>query len=423
MKNLILALIAMQMVSLSAHASDECNDMMHSLNSSRASQIGKSADRTVEYAPGKMLVYSRKTGEVFLNREGTLTQLNRLAEVRDQELSLLPNGKVVVSGGSIGMSANTKISIIDPSQQTETWVADAHEQRLGHEQFVLDDKSILLVGGRKPFGWKAPSIEQVDLNTGMSKQIDLKEATAKIEALSVKSGTLNLSKNLNIDTAKIFESSPRDRVIEYASGKKLFYLDRSGEVFFYDVKQESFEAFVRYEKIAGQKLSLRSDGKIVLTGGWLKGRYPKSTVSIIDPIRKTETVMAKMQDERQGYLQILINDRSLLLIGGEMPTHMIESIDLETGRSHIIGTTRVTRPHQLKLLEHGDLVVMGDSLGWGNQGLVDVIDLSIGRVTSMHLETPRYNAEIKSSGIRTITFSGGVDRAGNALTSEEVIHY
>lgn len=134
-------------------------------------------------------------------------------------------------------------------------------------------------------------------------------------------------------------------------------------------------------KISNFELTLLSDGRVLASGGTVDkgGRYEiVSELAIVDPAKKSLKRLEQLKVPREDHSVVQLRDGRIFLIGGETEskyaddgttnlTNSVEELDLQAGKSKIVGRILVPR-HGVIAEAVGDreILIVG---GWNERSI------------------------------------------------------
>lgn len=364
------------------------------------SNLGASTAKTAELFRDSLESFTPASDTMSLGRQG-------------HTATLLPNGKVLVAGGSTGdgitTSENTDTAeLYDLGSGTFTLLASTMSSRRNwHTASLLPDGRVLLAGG---FGF------------AYRNTADLFDPA---------SGTFTEAAS----TMSVARSSHTATVLR--SGKVLIAGGRgpSGHTNAVDLFDPATGTFSSPAPMTvarmGHTATLLPDGKVLITGGREKdavfGEPPLASAELFDPVTESFTSLPAMTSPRAEHTATLLPTGQVLLTGGDTGTRFsnaAELFDPAAGTFTALPGTMTSERyfHKATLLPSGQVLITGG----GNmvQGMIgnsaELFDPATRTFTALppmtavrHFDT----ATLLSDGTVLITGGPGTPR-GNANTAE-----
>ncbi len=184
------------------------------------------------------------------------------------------------------------------------------------------------------------------------------------------------------------------------------------------------------EPRASHTATLRSDGTILIVGGFRKGPDGRSQIyarssEVIDPAHGTVTAGPAMAEARSGHLAVLLGDGSLLVAGGWGEAGALRSaerLDPATGRWERVGDLGATRGGSTAtLLEGGAVLIAGGGDDDTKHDSLELYDASKRAFRPAgRLAAPRqgHTATLLADG--RVLLAGGETRGGSVVATAEV---
>jgi len=233
-----------------------------------------------------------------------------------QTATLLPNGKVLVTGGFSSESdcpgagitpALTTAELYDPFNGSFAATGSMAEDRGGHSAILLANGKVLIAGGGKMGGDRPPFFG---------------DGSVGAEIYDPATGAFTSTGNMG-----------------------------TGRV--------------------GQTATLLSNGKVLITGGWT-GSQPTATAELYDPGTGAFSQTGSLRSARAGHTATALQDGSVLIAGGfttyhagtdQFGTDTAEIYNPATDLFQVTGSMAVARwLHTATLLPNGTVLVVGDSV-------------------------------------------------------------
>jgi N-acetylneuraminic acid mutarotase len=323
--------------------------------------------------------------------------------------SLLPNGKVVVVGGS-SASALASAELYDPNTATWSTLSQLNTARVYHLATVLTNGKIIVTGGLasptplSPVPGQALSVvESYDLFAG---------AWSSTGALS---------------TARVGHTAtllPNGLVLVaggYTAGSGATYL-ASAEL--YDSTQNVWRATGSLNQArAGHTATLLANGKVLVAGG-VGPAGPVGSTEIYDPATGTWSLAGNLNVARDDHAATLLANGDVLIAGGLAQSSALNSAEIYDPVGKVwtlVGNLAAPRENlTLTLLPTGQALAVGGQSAGVPVGTAELFDPASGNWTPTGtLNTPR------SSHTATLLPNGKVLVAGgqgstSALSSAEL---
>jgi hypothetical protein len=285
----------------SSFASAEVYDPASGTWSAGASMISHRADHTATLLPnGKVLVSggyiansALASAEVYDPASGTWSATTSMATPRHAyTATLLPNGKVLVTGGW-NYSSLASAEVYDPASGTWSATASMASARHWHTATLLANGKVLVVGG------------SVSGNGSSS--------LASAEVYDPASGTWSATASMTL-ARHVHEATllPNGKVL-VTGGRNGGYL-ASAEV--YDPASGTWSATASMASAhSAHEATLLPNGKVLVSGTG-DGPTPTSSAEVYDPASGTWSVAASMTTAREGHTATSLPSGQVLVSGG-----------------------------------------------------------------------------------------------------------
>lgn len=357
--------------------------------------------------------------------------------------TLLPSGKVLISGGVNENATLSSALLYDPTTNVFTATGSMITPRADHTSTLLNDGKVLVTGGDNSVG-AIQSAEIYDPATGVWTQtkVGMKVVRTQHTATLLWSGKVLIDGGKSADlydpatdsfTATI--GLPINRKSHLASllqdGTVLItggYVDnissKSAEI--YDPNTQIFTQLANSMKIAraNHTSTLLPSGLVFITGGF-SGTSPHKETEVYDPVAKTFTLDTSMIYNRSNHRAILQGDGRVVIIGG---------VTLESG---FLAADEVYSPvtktwtlyqtllqnragHTATMLQSGKILVVGGVTGNQTLQSAEILDPVTHAFTSIgNMKVPRneHRATLLNDGT-VLLEAGSTDSV--MLTSAEI---
>jgi hypothetical protein len=278
-----------------------------------------------------------------------------------QTATLLPNGKVLMTGGFSSDSdcpgagitpALTTAELYDPLNGSFAATGSMAEDRGGHTATLLTSGKVLIVGGGKVGGDEPPFFG---------------DGSVTAEVYDPATGAFTSTGNMG-----------------------------TGRV--------------------GQTATLLSNGKVLITGGWT-GSQPTATAELYDPGTGTFSQTGSLTSARAGHTATALQDGSVLITGGFTTYHAGDQVGSDTGEIYnpatglfqATGSMAVARwLHTATLLPDGTVLVVGDSVV---SELYDPVAKSFLPTASTETRRSGHSATLLQNG--NVLVIGGFESSGS----------
>ena len=318
---------------------------------------------------GKVLVTGGSYGPGLASADlydpvsGTWTATSSVNAANGHTATLLPNGKVLVAGGTVFENGHflvvSRASLYDPASGTWTATGSLTTARSIHRATLLPNGKVLVVGG---FGESS--------------------AIANAELYDPSSGTWTATGSLATARSECTATLLPNRKVLAAGGFNDSGAIASAEL--YDPASGTWTATGslgarRYAYMAG---TLLPDGKVLFAGGY-GGSTILASTELYDPVTETWSATGSLGTARVNYEATLLRDGKVLVAGGNDNTSLVlASAELydpasetwtTTGR---LATARVG--HTATLLPNGKMLVAG---GYDGSSYLASAELYVGPPT------------------------------------------
>lgn len=216
--------------------------------------------------------------------------------------TLLPTGKVLIAGGSVGTDA-----LYDPAGGTCSQAGSLATSRARHTATLLPDGRVLVVGGSGG-GCELSSAELYDSSGKLCSGAGSLESPREYHSATL------------LPSGKVLVAGGRGRGRILASAE------------LYDPSSNTWSPAGKLVKARYQhSASLLPSGKVLIAGGW-GGSPCLASAELYDPASNTWADAGGLATPRQGHTATLLASGKLLLVGGE------------NGRLHFVAAAELYDP-------------------------------------------------------------------------------
>src|SRR5579863_2924900 len=276
--------------------------------------------------------------------------------------TLLPNGKVLLTGGTDGSRILNTAELYDPVANTFTALsATMTTARAYHTATLLPNGLALLTGGwnGSPTALNTAELYDPVANTFTALSATMTTARAYHTATLLPNGEVLLTGGWNgsgsiLNTAEVYEALPPSA--------------------------QTFTALSATMTTAreGHRATLLPNGQVLVTGGFNNGSSALNTAELYDPVANTFTALtATMTSARQFHMAALLPNGQVLLTGGtdgsgtvlntaelyDPVAQTFTALSATTGTPITMTSTR--QGHTATLLPNGQVLLTGGTDGSG----------------------------------------------------------
>jgi galactose oxidase-like protein/Kelch motif protein len=361
--------------------------------------------------------------------------------------TLLPSGKVLITGGQNENAWLNSAVLYDPSRGTFSPTGNMNYSRAFHTSTLLPDGTVLITGGEQ--GSDLPLVKTAELYNPISGQFTVAAhlmtiAREKHTATLLADGRVLIVGGKQADTydpsTQVFTKTPNSptnrtshAAVTLPAGTVLItggYVGRQpvGDAWVFTPSTNKFTLLAATMLIprANHAMTLMLNGKVLVTGGF-SGTSPHDQVDIFDPVPQTFSVGPKMLFHRSNHNQLLLPDGRVLVVGGTT----LESGFLATNEVYDPNATAWSIDSQMTenrtgctatLLQNGQVLVAGGLTGNKTLQTAEILDPFTHAFTSLgNMQIPRnqHTDTLLANG-RVLLAAGSTD--ADFLRSAEIFN-
>jgi N-acetylneuraminic acid mutarotase len=298
----------------------------------------------VVVAGGSKLSSALASAELYNPASGTWTATGSLGAARDSHTAtLLPNGKVLVAGGNNSSGDLASAELYDPASGSWTATGNLGAARDNHTATLLPNGKVLVAGGQNSSGSSLASAELYDPASGTWT------ATGSLGAVRRNHAATLL---------------PNGEVL-LAGGFGIGGALASAEL--YDPASGTWTTAGSLGTARGSHTAtLLPNGKVVVAGG-NNGSGDLASAELYDPASGSWTVTGSLATARRNHRATLLPNGQALVAGGNNSGGDLASVELYDPASETWATTgslvTLRENHTATLLPNGKVVVAGGTNG------------------------------------------------------------
>ena len=375
---------------------------------------------------------------------GTFSTTGNMSKRRaEHATTLLPNGKVLVTGGYDFTNRLSTAEVYDPSVGTFSATGNMTSRRDGHISILLQFGSVLLAGGSDGTNFVSTA-ELYNSSAGTFSVTDNMTTARRYHAASLlANGNVLITGGIGIggvklSTAELYNPSSgtfsatgnmaslrtNQTSTLLTNGKVLV---AGGIATAYSSSAELFDPTAGTFSVTGNMTSARAShtatlltsGRVLMTGGEYSAGSSHSTAEIYDPLTGTFSVTGNMSSMRRAQSGILLPNGNVLVAGGKSGSDDLSSAEIYNPTSGSFSATAymVSRHnyHTSILLSDGKVLIVGGyaSSSISNAELYSIDQIVNSGVDLAEQETP--SVAINGSGTSAELFYSWAGVRGSGM--------
>ena len=314
--------------------------------------------------------------------------------------TLLPDGRVLITGGRSDAAPLNTSQIYDPTAATFADAGTMASSRFGHTATLLANNTVLVAGGNNG---STTAGSELWSGGSFTATAAMNSAREKQTATLLLNGNVLIVGGLNggspVVTAELY--NPSTGAYTYTAGN----LNTA-----------------RYSHTA----TLLANGKVLIAGGY-NGSLALKTAEIYDPSTGAFTVVGSMASARQRHAAVLLSDGTVALIGGQGTSAPLTSAEIFNSTTNAFTTTAGAMASardslSATLIASGKVIVAGGIDGSANavkgSEIFDPTAGTFGLTAVLSTARAQHSATLLQNG--QILLVGGLAQSG-ASTAAELI--
>lgn len=283
----------------------------------------------------------------------------------DHSATLLPDGKVLVAGGSLPPAPLNAVELYDPSSRTWGAAQSLTLARREHTATLLSNGKVLLTGGSDGRGLATNTAEVYDPSAGGSRTANDLSIPSRLHTAT-----------LLADGLVLIAGGEAENALTRTFGARVF--ERSIPTAVVLGRAELYDPTANRWRVTGSLARPRSahtavllpNGKVLVAGGSDGRNLATATAELFDPATGTWSATGSLNTARRLHTATLLPSGKVLVAGGEIaantPTETVEIYDPATGAWTKAFRLRYVRySHTATLLPNGQVLVTGGHDGSG----------------------------------------------------------
>ncbi len=288
--------------------------------------------------------------------------------------TLLPNGKVLIAGGSTGSSYQSSTELYDSASPAYTVTGNMTVKRDHHTATLLSNGKVLIAGG---IAAPDQGIQVFNPFRPRSGEVTMSLAELYDPALSAFSSTTGMTGVRHSHTATLL---PNGKVLIAGGSNGAGSLNTTE---LYNPAALNFTATGPMNQLrANHTATLLPNGRVLVVGG--ENSTVLSSAEIYDPGNETFSLTGSLPDARSNHTATLLPNGNVLIAGGRSSTDVNASVayansaylyDVATGTFAATGSMGVVRAyHTATVLPSGRILIAGGYNGSAYTNTAELYD-------------------------------------------------